>query len=178
MINKVLKFLPISIFFLIVLIFFYLLISKNDPSKLPSVLLNKEAPKFEAYSLVNKKKFLFDKEFSEELIIVNFFASWCIPCKTEHNFIKELSNKKNLKVIGINYKDNENDALEWLNQLGNPYSKIAKDMKGEIAIDWGVYGIPETFIIYKKYIKYRLAGPITKKNFNAFELELNKYYND
>ena len=111
MINKVLKFLPISIFFLIVLIFFYLLISKNDPSKLPSVLLNKEAPKFEAYSLVNKKKFLFDKEFSEELIIVNFFSSWCIPCKTEHNFIKKLSNKKNLSNIFLQIKDNENNEI-------------------------------------------------------------------
>ena len=150
---------------------------KNDPSELPSVLINQKTPKFETLSLLSNQKFLYEKEFNNDLKIVNFFASWCVPCSTEHKYIDLLSKEKGIKIIGINYKDDPKKALQWLNNLGNPYSDVAIDSNGEIAINWGVYGIPETFIVnYNNIIQYRHAGPITKKNYDAFyqQIKINK----
>jgi len=107
--------------------------------------------------------------------LVNFFATWCKPCRDEHNYIKRFSNQEGIEVIGINYKDNSQKAIGWLKELGNPYSNIAVDKNGRIAIEWGVYGIPETFIVNSKgIIKYRQAGPITKKIYKKINLILLK----
>ena len=98
--------------------------------------------------------------------IINIWASWCITCQIEHPYLMNL-NKKGIPVIGINYKDNKIDALEWIKNYGNPYSNIGVDFDGRIAIEWGVYGIPESFIISKKnIIKYKIVGPITKENYD------------
>ena len=84
-------------------------------------------------------------------------------------FLKRLSREKGLRIVGINYKDNPNKAIKWIQKLGNPYSDILVDSNAHIGIDWGVYGIPETFIVNSKSIvKHRLIGPITKKNYNSF----------
>ena len=148
---------------------------KNDPSELPSVLINQKAPKFETLSLLTNKKFLYEEAFNNDLKIVNFFASWCAPCRIEHKYIDQLSKEKGIKVIGINYKDDPKHAIQWLKELGNPYSNVAIDSNGDIAINWGVYGIPETFIVnYNNIIQYRLAGPITKKNYDAFYKQIIK----
>ena len=176
--KKQLLILP-SIFLLILLIFFYLLIIDRNPTELPSTLLNKNVPKFETESLLKEKKFISSEEFGGEIKLVNFFATWCKPCRDEHAFIKRFSNEKGIRVIGINYKDNPKKTLEWLKNLGNPYSDIALDKKGRIAIEWGVYGIPETFIINSKgIIKYRHVGPIDKKVFKKINLILNKINNE
>ena len=160
---------PLVIFFCIIIAFFYLLIIKRDPSELPSVLIDQKVPLFETTSLLNDEPFIFEKELGKETILVNFFASWCIPCKLEHPYIAQLSKEKNIKIIGVNYKDNSLKAIQWLNELGNPYSKVAVDLNGLVGINWGVYGIPETFIVNKNsIIKYRLAGPITKETYNDF----------
>ena len=160
---------PLVIFFCIIIAFFYLLIIKRDPSELPSVLIDQKVPLFETTSLLNDEPFIFEKELGKETILVNFFASWCIPCKLEHPYIDQLSKEKNIKIIGVNYKDNSLKAIQWLNELGNPYSKVAVDLNGLVGINWGVYGIPETFIVNKNnIIKYRLAGPITKETYNDF----------
>ena len=162
--KKKLILLPVIIFFIIISIFFYLLIIERNPSEIPSALLGKKYPSFESRSLMNDNKFILDNELNEELVLVNFFASWCIPCRKEHVYIKKFSNEKKIKVIGINYKDKFKNAKKWLNEYGNPFSNIAIDKNGRIAIDWGVYGIPETFIIDSNgIIKYRLIGPIDKK---------------
>jgi len=160
---------PLVIFFCIIIAFFYLLIIKRDPSELPSVLIDQKVPLFETTSLLNDEPFIFEKELGKETILVNFFASWCIPCRLEHPYINQLSKEKNIKIIGVNYKDNSQKAIQWLNELGNPYSKVAVDLNGLVGINWGVYGIPETFIVNKNnIIKYRLAGPITKEIYNDF----------
>lgn len=173
--RKFFFFSPIVVFICIIFIFLYHLIINNNSSELPSVLINQKAPKFETLSLLSDKNFLYEKEFNNNLKIVNFFASWCVPCSAEHKYIDQLSKEKGIKVIGINYKDDPIKALKWLNNLGNPYSDVAIDSKGDIAIDWGVYGIPETFIVnYNNIIKYRLAGPITKKNYNALYQQIIK----
>ena len=162
--KKQLLIIPSIIFFLILFVFFYLLTIERDPSKIPSNLLNKNFPNFESESLLKENKFIALEEFKNEKILVNFFASWCKPCRDEHDYILQFSKVENLKVIGINYKDNSEKAISWLNKLGNPYSKIAIDKNGTIAINWGVYGIPETFIINSKgTVKYRHVGPVTKK---------------
>ncbi len=151
------------------LVFFYLLIIDRDPTELPSVLIEKKVPRFEAESLSNDKKFISTEEFGNKTTIVNFFATWCKPCREEHRYIKLLSNTKGIKIIGINYKDNPQRTIKWLKELGNPYSNIAIDSNGQIGIDWGVYGLPETFIVNAEgIIKYRHVGPITKKVYNNF----------
>ena len=173
--KKQLLILPSIFFLLILLIFFYLLIIDRNPSDLPSVLLDKNVPKFETESLLKNEKFISSKKFGNEIILVNFFATWCKPCRDEHTYIKRLSNKKEIKVIGINYKDNPKKAIRWLKELGNPYTDVAVDKSGRIAIDWGVYGIPETFIVNSKgIIKYRHVGPVTKKIYKKINLIINE----
>ena len=166
--TKILIF-PFITFFFVLLVFFYLLVIERDPSELPSVLIDKKLPTFETEYLLNKKKFISKNEFGSEIILVNFFATWCGPCREEHVYLQRLSDEKGLKIIGVNYKDIPNKTVKWLEELGNPYSDVIVDSKGHIGIDWGVYGIPETFIVNSKgIIKYRLVGSITKKNYNAF----------
>ena len=172
--KKQILILPSIFFLLILLIFFYLLIIDRNPSEVPSTLLNKNFPKFEAESLLKKEKFISSEEFRNETILVNFFATWCKPCLAEHNFILRFSKEKKVKVIGVNYKDNPEKTIKWLKKLGNPYSNIAIDKNGMIAIDWGVYGLPETFIVNSEgIIKYRHIGPITKKIYKKINLIIN-----
>ena len=174
MIKKILV-LPSVVFFLILSIFFYLLIIDRNPSEIPSNLLNKNVPIFEAESLFKDKKFISSNEFKDEIILVNFFATWCKPCRDEHVYIKRFTNERGIKVIGINYKDNTEKTIKWLKDLGNPYKDILIDKNGKIAIDWGVYGIPETFVINSNgIIKYRHVGPITNKIYKKINLIINQ----
>ena len=172
--KKQLLILP-TIFLLILLVFFYLLIIDRNPTELPSTLLNKNVPKFESESLLEEKKFVSSDVFGKKIKLVNFFATWCKPCRDEHNYVKRFSNQEGIEVIGINYKDNNQKAIGWLKELGNPYSNIAIDKNGRIAIDWGVYGIPETFIVNSKgIIKYRHVGPVTKKIYEKINLIISE----
>ena len=166
---------PTILFLFVLLTLFYLLIIERNPSEVPSNLLNKKVPKFETESLLKNENFVSSKEFGNEIALVNFFATWCQPCREEHVYIKRFSNEKGIRVIGINYKDNPDNAIKWLKNLGNPYSDIPVDKNGRIAIDWGVYGIPETFIINSKgIIKYRQVGPVTKKIYKKINLIISK----
>jgi len=169
--KKKLLIIPSILFLSILLTFFYLLIIERDPSAIPSNLLDKNIPKFETESLLRKERFISSKEFGNEIILVNFFATWCLPCRDEHIYIKRFSNEKGIRVIGINYKDNSKKTIRWLKNLGNPYSNVPIDKNGRIAIDWGVYGIPETFIVSSKgIIKYRHIGPVTEKIYKKINL--------
>ena len=173
--KKQLLILPSLFFLFFLIIFFYLLIIDRNPSELPSTLLDKNVPRFETESLLKDEKFISSKEFGNEILLVNFFATWCKPCRDEHIYIKRFSNEKEIKVIGINYKDNPKKAIQWLKELGNPYTDVAVDKSGRIAIDWGVYGIPETFIVNSKgIIKYRHVGPVTKKIYKRINLIINE----
>ena len=162
--KKKILLLPLGLFLLILLTFAYLLVIDRNPQAIPSNLINKKIPNFEANSLFKEEKFIFSKELKPEIVLINFFATWCKPCRDEHLYIKKFSEQKKIRVIGINYKDDPRKTIKWLNDLGNPYSDVLLDKKGQIAIDWGVYGIPETFVVNSNgIIKYRQAGPITKK---------------
>jgi len=168
--NKILI-IPALVFILILLSFFYLLIIDRNPSEIPSNFLHKNAPEFETKTLLENKNFISSLEFGGEIILVNFFATWCKPCLNEHVYIKRFANEKGLRIIGINYKDDPKKTILWLKKLGNPYSDIPLDKTGRIAIDWGVYGIPETFVITAdKIIKYRHVGPITEKIYKKINL--------
>ena len=172
---KKLLIIPSLLFLLILVTCFYLLIIERNPSEIPSNLLNKNVPNFETESLLKNENFVSSKEFGNEVILVNFFATWCLPCRNEHVYVKRFSNEKGIRVIGINYKDNSDNAIEWLKNLGNPYSDVPVDKNGRIAIDWGVYGIPETFIVNSKgIIKYRHVGQITKKTYKKINLLIKK----
>ena len=169
--KKQLLIIPLAVFLLIISTFFYLLIIDRNPSEIPSNLLNKNVPNFETKLLLKNKDFLSSKEFGNEKVLVNFFATWCKPCRDEHIFIKRFSKEKGIRIIGINYKDKSSNTTKWLNDLGNPYSDIPLDKNGRIAIDWGVYGIPETFVVNSKgIIKYRHVGAITKKVYKKISL--------
>ena len=161
--KKIFFFLPlISIFILLLLIGVTLLKQDNifKKNNVKSVLINKPFPSEEILSL-NNKKLLNLKENLGKPFLLNFFSSWCEPCKFEAEYLEVLSNK--IMIIGIAYKDKEADVNGFLNNYGNPYKKIGADTKGETAINWGVYGVPETFIINKDgIIILRHAGPITK----------------
>ena len=173
--KKQLLIIPSILFLLILSTFFYLLTIERNPSGIPSNLLDKNIPNFETESLLKNEKFVSSEEFGKEILLVNFFATWCKPCRDEHDFMKRFSNQEGIEVIGINYKDSTQKAIEWLKELGNPYSNIAVDKNGRIAIDWGVYGIPETFIVNSKgIIKYRHVGTITEKIYKKINLIINE----
>ena len=109
----------VYVFYIILLIFLYLLIIDRNPSDLPSALLNKKIPKFET-KFLNNNNFISSEQFTNEIILVNFFATWCKPCRDEHIYIKRFANERGIKVIGINYKDSQKNAIKWLNELENP----------------------------------------------------------
>ena len=145
---------------------------KKDPKVVPSNLISKEIPKFKLSSFGNES--FEDSDLrTKDLKLVNFFASWCPPCKVEHVNLIELS--KNVKIFGIAKKDTVKNIETWFSVRGNPYNKIGFDHDGMISINWGVYGLPETFIINSEQkIIYRHVGAITEKDMKKIRLVLDK----
>ena len=165
------KFVPIilTIFFIAIFIFFYKGLN-NSSIYTPKINLEKEIPNFstrvfETNKAINSSDIFVDNDF----YILNIWASWCIPCRAEHPFLVDLSKNENLKMIGLNYKDNFANAKNFLDELQNPFDIILLDDDGTIAIEWGAYGVPETFLIYKKKIIKKIIGPIT----NEILIEIN-----
>ena len=116
----------------------------------PELKLEKDLPIFVSNDFFSEEQVSSEDIFkNDNYYVINIWASWCIPCKEEHSFLLNLKNK-NIELVGINYKDNENSALQFLNELGNPYKKIFKDREGVLSIELGAYGVPETFIINKQ----------------------------
>ena len=167
--NKKIFIIPFALFFITIFILVGRLILDRNPSELPSALINKNVPIFESKILFDDKIFYSKNEFNKETTLVNFFSTWCAPCLAEHNYLLRIANEKKIRIIGINYKDNNKKTIKWLNELGNPYTDVLIDSNGRLGINWGVYGIPETYIIDSNgLIKYRLVGPINKKNYKSF----------
>ena len=153
------KALIIFTIFIFICLFFGL---NREEKSLKSPLLEKKIPEINLVTLKNAE--LNQDDFRNEILLVNFFASWCVPCIVEHDFLLELKELKQIKIYGINYKDNLKNLEIWLEKLGNPYSKIGIDTKGATAINWGVNGIPESFLIDKNgIIKHKINGVINKK---------------
>ncbi len=135
---------------------------REDPDALPSTLVGTPAPALEVTSLGNKPAFA-PADFSDgNVTLVNYWASWCAPCRVEHPQLLKLK-EDGVEILGVNYKDDADKALAFLNELGDPYTSIGADEDGRTAINWGVYGVPETFVIDGNgNVILRFAGPITE----------------
>lgn len=173
--NRFLYILPLSVF-LILAVYFAIGLTK-DPSILPSALINKPVPEFSLPPIEGGpgKGFSSADLKGNGVSVVNVFASWCVPCRAEHPQITRLAQLKVATVYGFNFKDKPKDALKWLKQLGDPYAAHGADTNGRVAIDWGVYGIPETFIIDNDgVIRYKYVGPITARRLDREILPIIK----
>jgi cytochrome c biogenesis protein CcmG/thiol:disulfide interchange protein DsbE len=133
-----------------------------DPREVPSPLIGKPAPAFELPLLQQPDKSFSEKDMLGTVWVMNVWASWCPPCLVEHPVVSELARSGIAPVVGLNYKDVREDALPWLKRNGDPFKVIAYDAAGRIAIDYGVYGVPETYVIDRKgIIRYKRVGPLT-----------------
>ena len=158
-------FLPISfvIIFIIIFVVFYKGL-KNTNIYTPDVKTNNEVPSFSAKSFYSNEKINSSDVFEiDKFYLLNIWSSWCVPCRDEHPILMELNINKAIIILGINYKDNKENAKNFLNQLGNPYQKIFVDNKGILSIEWGAFGVPESFIIYNKKIIKKYIGPLNKE---------------
>jgi cytochrome c biogenesis protein CcmG/thiol:disulfide interchange protein DsbE len=139
-----------------------LLLSGRDPQALPSALIDKPLPPFTLAALPGRSDGVASTDFGGKPMLLNVFASWCVPCLAEHPVITKLGREDGISVLAINYKDKPDDALAWLKRNGDPYVRIGADADGRAAIDLGVYGVPETFVIDTAgRIRYRHPGPLT-----------------
>lgn len=146
-----------------------------DPSKLPSPLIDKPAPHIQLPQLHTPDSQFNSADMIGQVWMLNVWASWCTACRVEHPFFIALSENRLLPIVGLNYKDKPEEAKTWLNQLGNPYAFIAADTDGGVGIDWGVYGVPETFIIGRKgRIRYKHVGPVDQQSMDETILPLIK----
>ena len=126
----------------------------------------KDIPEFTSKTFFEKKSLNSRDIFNKNnFYLLNIWASWCAPCRIEHPFLMNLSNQKNLEIIGLNYKDKKENAKKFLKELNNPYEIIIQDKDGTIAIEWGAYGVPESFLIYNNKIVKKIIGPINKDSF-------------
>lgn len=160
--RKVIFILPVVLFAVLAFVLWRGLAPKHqeDVQQLPSALIGKDVPSFNLPDFFNGN-IINPAEFSGQTYIINYFASWCVPCRAEHPLLKDLAAKSNLPILGILYKDNREAAEAFLKELGNPYKAVAFDEDGHQGIEFGLYGIPETFIIDKEgKIRFRHAGPL------------------
>ncbi len=133
----------------------------RDPKEVPSPLIGKPAPAFTAPTLFDPQKTFSASDYLGKVWVLNVWASWCVACRAEHQYVTQLARMQLVPVVGLDYKDKPADGRAWLGELGNPYTVIPTDEKGRIGIDWGVYGVPETFLIDKQgMIAYKHIGPI------------------
>jgi cytochrome c biogenesis protein CcmG/thiol:disulfide interchange protein DsbE len=155
--------LPLLIFAVLAAVFLLKLESGGDPSAIPSALIGKPAPEFDLPALDGSDRPGFKRgDLIGPVTVVNVFASWCGPCREEHPQLTELAKDGRIRLVGINYKDQAENARRFLGQFGNPYAAIGVDTKGRAAIDWGVYGVPETFIVGRDgTIIRKFVGPIS-----------------
>lgn len=162
--------LPLLAFIALAALFLYRL-GTGDPSVLPSALIGHPAPVTDLPPLPGVERNgkptpgVSNATFQGAVTLVNVWASWCVPCRDEVPFLEQLSKDKRIQLVGINYKDAPEDARRFLNRFGNPFIANGRDASGRTSIDWGVYGVPETYVIGRDgRIAYKLVGPVTADN--------------
>lgn len=155
---------PLSIFAVLVII---LAIGLTlDPKQVPSPLVGKPAANFTLPQLYSNSPFS-PQQLQGQVWLLNIWASWCVSCKQEHKLLVAFSQDFPIPIVGLNYKDDIQEAKNWLNELGNPYQFTVQDSQGQAGIDWGVYGVPETFVIDSQgIIRHKFTGPLTKESIN------------
>ena len=165
------KFIPIILIFIFLITFVIFFKSlRNSNIYTPSTELKKEVPSFELKSFENNSIIISEKIFEDnKYYLMNIWASWCVPCKEEHKFLIKLKKDERIELIGFNYKDNFKNASSFLKDLGNPYNIIVLDKDGTASIEWGAYGVPESFLVHQNKIIKRFIGPINNKDLLEIE---------
>ncbi len=168
--RTILVLLPLVAFLALAGLFFFRL-GTGDPSRIPSALIGQPAPKTDLPPLANLERDgkaipgVTNDVFKGHVTLVNVWASWCVPCHDEAPLLDQLAKDKRIQLVGINYKDSADNARRFLNRYGNPFTATGRDDNGRASIDWGVYGVPETFLVDRDgRIAYKLVGPITADN--------------
>jgi cytochrome c biogenesis protein CcmG/thiol:disulfide interchange protein DsbE len=151
---------------------------KLDPREVPSPLIDKPAPLFNLQTLDTPSRLLSPRDMRGQVWLLNVWASWCSGCREEHPVLVELAKTRAVPIFGLDYKDQPDDARRWLENFGNPYTAVVSDLDGRTGIEFGVYGVPETFVIDKAgVIRYKQIGPITPKVLQETILPLVKKLN-
>src|SRR6516162_4572588 len=179
--SRILVLLPLIAFLALAALFLYRL-GAGDPSRLPSALIGHPVPTFDLPAIPGLERDgkpipgLSNATFQGAVTLLNVWASWCVPCHDEAPFLEKLSKDKRIQLVGINYKDSPDNARRFLNRYGNPFVASGVDATGRASIDWGVYGVPETYVINREgIITYKLVGPVTAENLaGALETEIAK----
>jgi cytochrome c biogenesis protein CcmG, thiol:disulfide interchange protein DsbE len=167
----------IFLFILFILLGWELFYSK--PSELPSALIGEDVPAFNLPNLYPSQPPLTQKTFAGKTVLLNVWATWCYACSLEHGMLMKITNEYHVPIYSIAYKDNSQDARHWLQENGNPYKRVGADMNGNVAIDFGIYGTPETFVINAKgKIIYRHIGAIDQKTWDDVLYPLIKKQGD
>ena len=182
--RRFLMLLPLIVFLGLAMLFWFRL-GSGDPSRIPSALIGRPAPQITLPALAGldtdgkKVPGLDPATFKGKVSVVNVWASWCVPCHDEAPLLVELGRDKRFQIVGINYKDTADNARRFLGRYGNPYDIVGVDGNGRAGIEWGVYGVPETFIVGRDgTIVYKLVGPITAENVNTvLKAEIDKALN-
>lgn len=160
------RILPFAAILVVVILlgFFYKGLSL-DPKKLPSALIDKPVPSFTLPQLHDASLSFSPEEMKGKVWLLNVWASWCAACRSEHPLFMQLARNGNFPIYGLNYKDKVVDGKQWLRELGDPYKVSMSDLEGNVGIDFGVYGVPETFLIDKEgIIRYKHVGPVSRKD--------------
>lgn len=153
---------PLGIF--AVMVVFLAVGLKLDPREIPSPLINKPAPEFTLRQLHQPEATFSSADMKGQVWLLNVWASWCLSCRVEHPFLMELAKTGEVPIYGLDYKDNDQAGRRWLAQWGDPYTLSIVDADGRVGIDFGVYGVPETFLIDKQgMIRYKQIGPLTRE---------------
>ena len=163
--NRTILIMPLIGLVIICLFFLIFILLEKNPNDPPSALLNKNLPTFSSINLYDKEEILLSESLKGKYTLINFFASWCTPCRAEHHlFFKIKKEIPELFILGFSHKDDLDDSKKYLEEEGNPYSFVGIDSDGKIAFDFGVFGLPETFIINEdRKIIYKHTGPLTEK---------------
>jgi len=171
--RRLLVLLPLVIFLALAALFFFRL-GSGDPSRIPSALIGRPVPQTDLPPIPSLARDgqpvpgMAAAEFQGPVTLLNVWASWCVPCHDEAPLLMQLAEDKRIRVVGINYKDRPADARRFLGRYGNPFAAVGADENGRASIDWGVYGVPETFLIGRDgRIAYKLVGPITPQNLDS-----------
>lgn len=171
--RKVLVALPLILFLALAALFLYRL-GTGDPSRIPSALIGREAPQTDlptVAGLMQDGKLLPGlnaADFKGKVTLVNVWASWCVPCHDEVPQLEALAKDRRIRLVGINYKDQPDNARRFIGRYGNPFAAVGADPNGRAAIEWGVYGVPETFVVGRDgRIAHKLVGPITEQNLKS-----------
>lgn len=156
---------PLGVFLLLVVVFAVALKRVPDRQIVPSALIGRAAPQFTLPNLMDAQQQVGNEAYAGQWYLLNVWGTWCVECRVEHPTLLDIQRSGKVKLIGLNYKDEPEQAREWLARLGNPYDAVPEDREGRVAIDWGVYGAPETFLVDPQgVVVEKIVGVVTPEN--------------